>query len=320
MTEEIFTNFLMPTLFGYMLILIFPKLRLPVLAHNENGYKLIMRSIIIGLVFMLIMIIAVEMISVIITSNKTTELIQKVTTLNLGEEIIFIAENFIPFLLFVLESFILKPFKIMFSPKETPEPIHFLAATIFIVAFYTARKKFFTKSIRAQELKLEKDYLTDNGDIFMTKIVNAQKSGIPIMLTLKSKKVYIGFVDTRPRFLYNAGKKSLILWVIQSGYRDEKNLEYKPTNNYSFSFEIINQSKQIQKHFNKFKDDFKKAPPYPAKIDEQGTTKMLSYKSYENITKHTGVVVDWAEIDTLVTYDVNIREEKKSLIKEQKAA
>ena len=274
----IINSFFIPVLCGYVLIQLVPKLKLHVTAHSENGYRLIMRSLLYGLLYVFIVIFLVEFFRFI--SAEWT---------------------FAHGLLSLKGVSNLSPINIIgkiFS-EEKLEPTYIFWAFFPLLARFFIQKKYNAKKIRQEEREIEEQYLIDNGDHFIYKTIDSQRNGRFVIITLKSRKVYTGFIAERPRILSNVGRKSLVIWPITSGYRDDKTLKFVKTNFYWIFYEVQDRKQKIEEFFSKNPD---KKYLLEVTVNKKKHSISFDRDEFDHLKDKFGVTVEWDEIDSIISY------------------
>lgn len=104
-----------------------------------------------------------------------------------------------------------------------------LAATIPIIVHFLAGL-LLGKTMK--QLKLNAMYLAEPAPVLSGLQFSSYHYGIPMLVTLSDRKVYVGFPAYISSSLYSAYGSEIHLTPLISGYRDEKTLAFVPTTSY----------------------------------------------------------------------------------------
>lgn len=282
----IVSSFFIPVLCGYLLIQLFPRLQLAVLAQAENGYKLIMRSVVFGLLYFFLVVLSVEICHFV--ANIISALISK-------EPVNWAYISHLNPLNIIENIFITQKIK----------PEYILVAFLLLISWHGIRTIFFREETKIHSQQLEEKYLIENGDHYIYRAIKAQERGLFVTITLKSRKVYTGFISERPRILRNVGTTSLELWPIESGYRDPDKLTVEYTNFYWLFFEAQQRKMEIEEFFAENPDKkFTLSIPIKGKKYKEA----LSKDEFEDLIDNFGVTVRWDDIDSMIFYVGSVKD------------
>lgn len=169
-------------------------------------------------------------------------------------------------------------------------PDHLLAAILLTVITLLLQVIYATIRPSAQEGYLIKA-IYKVGDRLERLLYKAKETKTPIMVTLKNRKVYIGFVQGLQEYSPRNKKRYLILLPIQSGSRENESLRYTPVEDYRFFTSFL------MEFYEAYQDLKSIAAPKSIRIEKGKHKARVPFPSIELIAEYP-MLIDMDEIVT----------------------
>jgi hypothetical protein len=280
--DEIFITFLVPILCGYLLISLVPQLSLSVKAYDEDGYRIIMRSLLCGFAWMF---------AVIYVHGIGADLMYGNPRGRSGWAMLPGSQDL----------------RIMLELKDRADQSEYIFWFVLplIGAVGISKLPIAASWFNKLEQKYEERFLRRNGDYLWDYIIKSQAGSFPLLITLKSRKVYVAYIAKRPSLLHNTGRKSLVIWPIKSGFRDKDTLEIETRRLYWIFFELMEQQTVADAHFK-----IQPLEPFCLRFTADGVerTRKISYAAYKHMIDHYGIAIDWHDIESIIPFIPEIYE------------
>jgi hypothetical protein len=280
--NSLFSFFLLPLLSGLIFLLIVPTLRITSLRYS--GYHFLLFSLIIGSGFFIV-------------GSKLIPLARQLLAFLNSHGDPYYSASFLKWYWHIF----LDPWGQLGSPKnkfkisDGAAMALLLSTSLGMLFFLAGRSEKLNKRMREYGARRG---IASQGNPIEIIFDRAMHDGLPVITTLKSRKVYVGFVQ---EMVYaSVPKKSIKILPIASGYRQKEDLQLQLTTDYSPLLVAMSE------YYEKIKES-----PANSEVEIEVVGKIpITFDSevFEKLTNDLGVVVCWDEIETVSVWDERVHE------------
>lgn len=271
----LFSAFLLPLLAGFVVSTTLPFLKYA--ANREDGYRLLLRSTITGFILFLISHVLISY------GNGFLVLLEGVGLGSVAELMRFAWRIFT------------EPFRSSIAGAEMAVTDTGIM-TVFVAGALVVGSLVLDRAFPSLRLSYERRALVRYGGPLEQLLSDAMAHGKPVIVTLKSRKVYVGFVEGLPH-ADPASRRYLKILPAFSGYRDLDSLRLSITQDYRPFLQAINKISSAGDH----QGEGRRGNTVKVTLDKAST---------QYLGERFGTVLAWEEIESASMW---IRELHESL-------
>ncbi|MFN3826694.1 MAG: hypothetical protein ACK4NR_03620 [Micavibrio sp.] len=275
--SDIISIFLLPLLAGYILNASAPEFRFK--AAHERGYNFTIRNLVTGIALVYCSYLYITWYKFLFSlfPHSTVEICVRGTWQLISQ----------PLMIDKLRS---SGFDVSSSS--------ILALLFSVICWITCQV--IAKRITPQRFKIKNNFFKNEAHIYyggpLEKILfESHSKKLPLLVTLKSRKIYIGWVKEMPSCYPLQNKRHLRLLPMASGYRHDETLSLKVTQYYAFIPKIPGALKTAIEKIKKNSPDQKLSPNDSVQIKHKQKTIKISAGTLLSVYEE-GLVIELDEI------------------------